>query len=965
MIAKGNTRSQKSIGRTTQFKRRRNSNRRRIVLERLEDRLVPSGLLNGDFSISNPSDPNYGWTTKGNATIANGEGILNEGTTVQTEFSQSFTIAPGTTTLQFSILASDLVANGALSPPDAFEAALLNTQTDQPLVGPATGLSNTDAFLNIQQTGEVYYAPGVTVPGAGASGSVASLSYPEQINVDLSSVPANTQATLFFDLIGFSPATSVVRVTSVSVNQGPAPPPVSFILDPATDSGIVGDDLTNIDPVNLIGATDPNQSVSLAIGSDGFTDGTTTADANGHFTFTDVTLAEGANPVQIEATNSAGTNIASRTITVDNQPPTGTLENPAPNSTTGQDLGYVDVQWTAPGPAAIDPTTFGAQNITITGATVDAVQDLGNDLERYEYTPTGSTLPTGTINVTEVAGQVADLAGNVDAEASQSFTYQPEIVLAPAANAQSVTLAENIAQPITLAGTDPNAPPLALGFVVSTNPAHGTLSGNAPNLIYTPTVGYFGPDSFQFTASNGVQISSPATVSITVVGTPAANAPAITTCQDTSTEITLSCSDTNTPALPLTFSVTASPAHGTLSGTAPNLTYTPDAGYFGSDDFQFRDGNGVATSGPATVSITIVGRPTANSQSVTTEENVGQAITLGGSDPNSPPRAIQFTVTVSPAHGTLSGTVPNVVYTPDAGYSGADSFQFTTMNDVVTSNAATVSITVVPTTVIVLQPPVSNGHAYTTRENTTLTVAAPGVLATDTPAGTGLTAVLTTGPAHGTLMLNADGSFVYTPAANYSGTDSFSYQAAEGTTLGNVAVVQLAITPTITPSSLRLIPDTRYYNYVRKRRSIDPARFDTWHPQIGALIGMEIAGIPTRPTILVSPNHHFNAAADRKLFDENAASFDAKQPILGALFQLESPWNGQTDLLPDTAYYSEQKAALRSQSFRLPADKRLSGRDLCDRRLRARNQHSAGDLSGKRKRDFCADGNCKAGGDAL
>jgi hypothetical protein len=210
--------------------------------------------------------------------------------------------------------------------------------------------------------------------------------------------------------------------------------------------------------------------------------------------------------------------------------------------------------------------------------------------------------------------------------------------------------------------------------------------------------------------------------------------------------------------------------------------------------------------------------------------------------------------------------------------------------------------------VIVLQPPVSNGHAYTTRENTTLTVAAPGVLATDTPAGTGLTAVLTTGPAHGTLMLNADGSFVYTPAANYSGTDSFSYQAAEGTTLGNVAVVQLAITPTITPSSLRLIPDTRYYNYVRKRRSIDPARFDTWHPQIGALIGMEIAGIPTRPTILIPANHHFNAAADRKLFDENAASFDAKQPILGALFQLESPWNGQTDLLPDTAYYSEQKA---------------------------------------------------------
>ena len=245
------------------------------------------------------------------------------------------------------------------------------------------------------------------------------------------------------------------------------------------------------------------------------------------------------------------------------------------------------------------------------------------------------------------------------------------------------------------------------------------------------------------------------------------------------------------------------------------------------------------------------------------------------------------------------------------------------------------------------QPPVSNGHAYTTRENTTLTVAAPGVLATDTPAGTGLTAVLTTGPAHGTLMLNADGSFVYTPAANYSGTDSFSYQSAEGTTLGNVAVVQLAITPTITPGSLRLIPEP-LLQLRSKGRSIDPARFDTWHPQIAALIGMEIAGIPTRPTILIPANHHFNAAADRKLFDENAASFDAKQPILGALFQLSRPERADRSA---ARYGVLQRAesALRSQSFRLPADKRLPGRNLCDRRLRARNQHSAGDLSGKRK----------------
>src|SRR5262249_24110885 len=146
------------------------------------------------------------------------------------------------------------VSNGSANPPDAFEAALLNSQTNLPLVGPPTGLSSTDAFLNIQQTGQVYYAPQVTVPGAGTSGSTVSLSFPEHISVDVSNVPAKPQATLFFDLIGFAPAASSVRISSVSALQGPAPPSISLILDPATDSGVVGDNLTSFDPVDFVGA---------------------------------------------------------------------------------------------------------------------------------------------------------------------------------------------------------------------------------------------------------------------------------------------------------------------------------------------------------------------------------------------------------------------------------------------------------------------------------------------------------------------------------------------------------------------------------------------------------------------------------------------------------------------------------------------------------------------------------------
>ena len=65
---------------------------------------------------------------------------------------------------------------------------------------------------------------------------------------------------------------------------------------------------------------------------------------------------------------------------------------------------------------------------------------------------------------------------------------------------------------------------------------------------------------------------------------------------------------------------------------------------------------------------------------------------------------------------------------------------------------------------------------------------APGVLANDTDAdGDPLTAVVVTGPAHGTLTLNANGSFTYTPAANYNGADRFTYRANDGTANSNNA----------------------------------------------------------------------------------------------------------------------------------------------------------------------------------
>ncbi|TQV64834.1 MAG: S8 family serine peptidase [Halothiobacillaceae bacterium] len=92
--------------------------------------------------------------------------------------------------------------------------------------------------------------------------------------------------------------------------------------------------------------------------------------------------------------------------------------------------------------------------------------------------------------------------------------------------------------------------------------------------------------------------------------------------------------------------------------------------------------------------------------------------------------------------------------------------------------------------------PLANPDGYAVNEDMTLTVAAPGVLANDSdPDGDALTAVLASGPAHGSLSLNAGGGFTYTPVANWYGTDSFGYRASDGIVPSGVATVTLTVHP--------------------------------------------------------------------------------------------------------------------------------------------------------------------------
>jgi len=266
---------------------------------------------------------------------------------------------------------------------------------------------------------------------------------------------------------------------------------------------------------------------------------------------------------------------------------------------------------------------------------------------------------------------------------------------------------------------------------------------------------------------------------------PVANPQSVTTDEDTAATLTLTGSDAEGDTL--TFAVLTTPAKGVLSGTAPNLTYTPNLNENGSDSFTFRVNDGALDSAAATVSITITpvnDAPVANAQAVTTLEDTTAGITLTGSDVEN--AALTFTVLTSPTKGTLSGTAPNLTYTPNLNENGSDSFTFRVNDGALDSAAATVSITITP----VNDAPVANAQAVTTLEDT-----AAGITLTGSDVeNDALTFTVLTSPTKGTLSGTAP-NLTYTPNSNENGSDSFTFRVNDGALDSAAATVSITITP--------------------------------------------------------------------------------------------------------------------------------------------------------------------------
>ena len=344
-----------------------------------------------------------------------------------------------------------------------------------------------------------------------------------------------------------------------------------------------------------------------------------------------------------------------------------------------------------------------------------------------------------------------------------------------------------------------------------TDGAHGSTELNTDGTItYVPDPDFDGVDAYSYTIRDSDGATDTATVIVTVLPVsdpPIAHDDTAVTRENAFVNIDVTENDVDPDGAidPSTVSILDEPGFGSVDvdpGTGV-VTYTPDPNACGIDEFTY-----VVTdydddvSNEATVTVDVVCNepPTAFDDSASTDENTSVGINVIGNDfdPDGEIDPATIQITQQPGLGELSvhPSTGIITYTPDSGACGADNFAYTVAdNDGATSNEATVTVDVMCD-----DPPLALDDLYTVVEGGTLEVNDPGVLSNDvTSPWEPLTAILVSDVSHGTLSLNADGSFTYVHDGSETTSDSFTYRAFDGTDDSNTATVSIAVTPTNDP----------------------------------------------------------------------------------------------------------------------------------------------------------------------
>jgi VCBS repeat-containing protein len=571
--------------------------------------------------------------------------------------------------------------------------------------------------------------------------------------------------------IDTTPATYTWDVDTI-----PPAAPSAPDLASASDSGALNtDNITRTTTPTFTGSAEDGATVNL-YDTDGVTLLGSAIAAGGLWSITTSALSEGDHTVTATATDAVGNvGVASAglTVTIDTTPPAAPAAPALAHDTgTPGDKLTSDPTISYPTPASGDVLLYkldaGSFGTTAPGFAAD-----------------GSADGSHTVTIEE-----RDTAGNISGTASLTFMLDTIAANTPAApvlaNDTGASSSDKLTSDPTISYPTPAAGDVLLykldaGSFGTTAPAFAT-DGSADG-SHTVTI------EERDTAGN---ISGTASLTFMLdTIAPVALAGSADGNEDTAVTGTLIASDADSASL--TYSRVANAAHGNVTVHADGtFSYTPNADFNGSDSFGFKANDGVLDSNVGTVSLTVHpvnDAPVATNGSASGNEDTVVAGTLTASDIDS--ASLSYSAVSQPAHGSVTvHTDGTFSYTPNADFNGTDSFSFKANDGTLDSNAATESLTVNP----VNDAPVAAHGSASGNEDAVVTGTVSATDIDSSPAS--LTYALVGangGAAHGSVVLNANGTFIYTPAHDFNGADNLSFKASDGTLDSSTATESLSV----------------------------------------------------------------------------------------------------------------------------------------------------------------------------
>ncbi|MGH1422878.1 MAG: tandem-95 repeat protein, partial [Hyphomonas sp.] len=333
----------------------------------------------------------------------------------------------------------------------------------------------------------------------------------------------------------------------------------------------------------------------------------------------------------------------------------------------------------------------------------------------------------------------------------------------------------------------------SVSATLDTPPASGSVVLNIDRTYtYTPDPNFTGSDSFVVLLDDGNGGTSTVSVSVTV--NPVNDAPVAlddtqTTDEDTSIAGAVALSDIDGDIV--TASLGTAPTNGTaVVNTDGTYTYTPNTNFNGTDTFTVSADDGNGGTDVATVTITVnavTDAPTGTADDAITDEDtpVSGVVITDDIDGDT----VTTSLDTAPTNGTVVvNTDGTYTYTPNADFNGMDSFIVLLDDGNGGTNTVTVSVIIDP----VNDNPVAGDDSHVTDEDAPV---AGAVSLTDVDGDTITASLGTTAPSNGSVVVNTDGTYIYTPNADFNGTDTFTISADDGNGGTDIATVTITVDP--------------------------------------------------------------------------------------------------------------------------------------------------------------------------